>query len=274
MNTVIRLLSLNVSLFDENNEKLSAFLKKTNPDLVCLQEVTKKVDASALDSYITKKAIDEATLQLPHSFYAPNYSLKHFKQHNFHGRETFEYDFEGQIECGNYIKSNYVIDAAKSIFVQRSFSYVIDWEEMSKHPGEEPRMVEVVDLKISEKQKLRILNYHGIWSRDKQGTDRTKAACQKIAKLAQEVDHPSIICGDFNLFPHTESMHVLSDAFESLVDTFDIKYTRPKSNELSGTKRNVVDYIIVSKGITVQKFEVVDSDVSDHLPLILDFEIQ
>ena len=60
----------------------------------------------------------------------------------------------------------------------------------------------------------------------------------------------------------------------SLVDTFHIKSTRPQANELSKIKRNVIDYIFVSKGITVKNFTVIDSDVSDHLPLLLEFTIQ
>ena len=61
--------------------------------------------------------------------------------------------------------------------------------------------------------------------------------------------------------------------FVSLVDKFNILTTRPKSNELSNFKRNIVDYVLVSKDIKVNSFAVLDSDVSDHLPLVLDFEI-
>lgn len=68
-------------------------------------------------------------------------------------------------------------------------------------------------------------------------------------------------------------MAIFKEDFTNLVDTYDIKTTRPASNELSNEKRNVVDYIFVSKEISVKKFEVINTDVSDHLPLILEFEI-
>lgn len=48
----------------------------------------------------------------------------------------------------------------------------------------------------------------------------------------------------------------------------------PASNELSRLERNVVDFILVSKGINVKTFSVLNSDVSDHLPLIMDFEFK
>jgi len=107
----------------------------------------------------------------------------------------------------------------------------------------------------------------------KNGNAETLKACKKILALAKEVNYPTIIAGDFNLFPDTPSMQVFYKDFISLVDKYNISTTRPKNNELSHLKRNVVDYILVSKDIKVKSFEVLDSDVSDHLPLILDFEI-
>lgn len=274
MNKSIKLLSLNVSIFDENNEKLIQFLKEINPDIICLQEATRKVDNSALNSFISKDAIDKATQELSYSFYAPNWSLRDFRQNNFHSKKIFQHDFGGFIEYGNYIKSKFKILQGMSVFVQGHFSYMTDWEYVSDHPGEEPRMVQIADIKINSFQKLRILNYHGIWSKNKQGTNRTKSACQKLIQLASEVAYPSLICGDFNLFPNTESIKILKDNFRSLVDEYNIVRTRPKSNELSVTERNVVDYIFVSKEIETKKFEVIDSDVSDHFPLLLEFRIK
>ena len=269
----IKLLTLNVSIFDENNEKLTRFLKEVTPDIICLQEVTRKVDNFALGAYISKGAIDQATPELIHSFYAPNWALKDFKQNNFHGKSVFQHDFGGIIEYGNYIKSRFTITDGKSIFVQDHFSYITDWDWISNHHGEEPRMVQIADLMIDEVQELRILNYHGIWSKNKQDTDRTLSAIQKLVQFAHEVNYPVIICGDFNLFPDTRSIKVLKDNFTSLVDEFNIMSTRPKSNELSGVNRNVVDYVFISKNISVKAFKVIDSDVSDHLPLFLDFTI-
>lgn len=274
MKKTTRLLSLNVSIFDENNEKLTRFFREITPDTICLQETTRKVEESAIDSFISKSAIDKATPELTYAFYAPNWALKDFRQKNFHGKKIFNHDFGGVIEYGNYVRSRFEIIGGKSIFIQEHFSYLTDWELIAKHPGEEPRMVQIVDLKISNVQRLRILNYHGIWSKDKKDTKRTISACQKIVHLAQEVNYPSLICGDFNLFPDTESIKILKDNFHSLVDNFNIKFTRPKSHELNSAKRNVVDYIFVSNEIEIKKFEVMDSDVSDHLPLVLDFSFK
>ena len=91
--------------------------------------------------------------------------------------------------------------------------------------------------------------------------------------MAREAEGDVIICGDFNLFPDTPSMKLFENNFISLVDEYAIRTTRPATNELHSSKRNVVDYIWVNKGIKVKDFEVLDSTISDHLPLILDFEL-
>lgn len=271
MNKSIKLLSLNVSLFDENNEKLTRFLKEITPDIIALQEVTRKVDKTALDAFVSKEEVDKATPRLLHSFYSPNWVFKDFRQENFHGKKVFEHDFGGLIEAGNYIKSRFEILDAQGIFVQGNFSFVKDWEENLMHPGEEPRMVQVADLKLNS-NKLRILNYHGIWSRDKRDSKRKINASKKLLDLAK-INYPAIICGDFNLFPDTESIKILNGKFVNLVDKFDVKTTRPEHNELNHEKRNVVDYIFISKDIKVNEFEVIKTDISDHFPILLEFDI-
>src|SRR4029079_8562664 len=181
----IKLISLNVSLFDENNEKLSQFLREMNPDIACLQEASRHVDSTAFENYISKTAVDKALPQLTDSFFAPGWALKDFRQRNFHGKALFEHDFGGIIEYGNYIKTKFKILKGMSMFVQGNLSYISDWETFGNHPGEEPRTVQVVDLLVGKK-KIRIMNYHGIWSKDKQGTERTKAACKFLNKIASE----------------------------------------------------------------------------------------
>ncbi len=266
---LIKLLSLNVALFEKNNEKLARFIMMQAPDILSLQEVTRRVDVSANREFISMNSIDVATSKLTESFFAPVWLLSKFEKNDFHGKEHFVVDFKGKIEFGNLLKSRYPITKGQNIFVQNQFSYVTDW---SKWPEEDYRAVQVSDLEIDGK-KVRVLNYHGIWTKDKRGTDKTKAACEVIKKLALEVDYPAIITGDFNLFPDTESIGVFTPELKNLVNEFEIKTTRPATNELSAAERNVVDYVFVTKGVTVKKFEVLEVDVSDHLPLVLEFEL-
>lgn len=265
----MRLLSLNIALFETNNKLVSEFLSKQNTDIICLQEVAERIDSSVDPAYISKDSIDRATKDLKYSFFTPTWIIKDFYQKNFHQKENFEFDFGGFIKSGNYLKSRFKIIKKSSVFVQQNTQIkVTDW---SKWPKEQSQAVQVVDLELLSSKKLRVLNYHGIWTKEKIGNKETLEACKKINQLATEVNYPTIIVGDFNLFPDTLSMKVF-DKFISLVNEYNIQTTRPKTNELSYLRRNVIDYILVSKDIKVNSFEVLDSNASDHLPLILDFE--
>ncbi len=265
----MKLISLNVAAFEKNNYKLSQFLAEQCADILTLQEVIRRVDTDSNIDSISIDSINESTPKLTESFFAPFWVLSKFELNEFHGEDHFEYDFEGKVEFGNYIKTKYPIIKGQNIFVQNHFTYVTDW---SRWPEEDYRSVQVVDLNTEDK-KLRVLNYHGIWSKDKMGTEKTLEACKTIKQLALEAECPSIIVGDFNLFPDTPSISLFKPELISLVDQFNIKTTRPASNELSDKLRNVVDYIFVTKDIKINDFKVLNTDVSDHLPLILDFNL-
>ena len=105
----MKLISLNVALFEENNDKLNTFLESQNADLLCLQEVTRRIDASAKTELISKEAIDQSSRELLHSFFAPIWVLSKFEQSSFHGSDHFYVDFGGNVEFGNYIRSRYPI---------------------------------------------------------------------------------------------------------------------------------------------------------------------
>lgn len=260
----MKLISLNCSFFDDNNKQVIEFLQDQNVDLVCLQEIGNAQQESVTEKYNLKPAIDKS-LEYSSTFYSPVWITNHFQK-----QEQFRKEFGGFLEFGYYFLSKEEISHAKNVFVENQFSYVTDW---SSWPDKDYKSVQVVDLNIGD-SKVRVLNYHGIWSRGKEGNGKTLWACETINHLAQEVDYPVIICGDFNLFPDSESMQVLNSNYRSLADEYEIKSTRPDSNELKDEERNVVDYIFVSEGIKVNDFKVLDNDVSDHLPLILDFEIE
>lgn len=265
----MRLLSFNVGLYEKNNRQLPGFFRTYNADFLCLQEVTNAVGDKAKQEFISKPAIDSGSENLSYGFYAPNWQTNSHKTSRYHDDPKYQLDWGGVIEFGNYVKSRFPILFATNIYVENHFSFVTNW---TNWPEQDYRAVQVVDLAI-DGHPLRILNYHGIWTRDKKGNAKTLSANNSIKNLAGEAKAAIIIAGDFNLFPDTESMKIVSNTYESLVDTFKIKSTRPQSNELNKVPRNVVDYIFINKHIRVVDFQVIESDVSDHLALRLDFNL-
>jgi endonuclease/exonuclease/phosphatase family metal-dependent hydrolase len=268
----MRLLSLNTAIFEANNEPVKDFLIKQKADILCLQEVTKPIDKSANREFISKTSIDCATENLKYEFFNPITILKDFQVNNFHKKKSFSFDFGGFIEMGNYMRTKFEIIKKEHQYVKNTGNIkTTDWKNWPKcfSTG-----VQIADLRLPQSKMLRVINYHGIWTKEKVGNPETLKACKKILSLAKGANYPTIIAGDFNLFPDTPSMKIFYKDFISLVDEFSIITTRPQNNELSNLDRNVVDYILVSKDITVKSFNVPDLNISDHLPLVLDFDLR
>jgi len=84
-----------------------------------------------------------------------------------------------------------------------------------------------------------------------------------------------IVGGDFNLNPNTKSVRMFEKAgYRNLIKDFGIKNTRNKlSWEQFHNFQHFADYVFISPKVKVINFEVPYMEISDHLPLILDFEI-
>ena len=92
--------------------------------------------------------------------------------------------------------------------------------------------------------------------------------------LSNIIDNiPCIVLGDFNLLPETESIKLINNKMINLINKYNIKTTRPTFDDGLDKGNLVCDYIFVNDKIKVNDFRVLESDISEHLPLLLDFEI-
>ena len=87
-----------------------------------------------------------------------------------------------------------------------------------------------------------------------------------------------IIGGDFNLLPQTKSIKMFEEGgYVNLIKEYKISTTRNRLawNQLKKNeeKQLFADYVFVSPEVKVKNFSVPNLEISDHLPLILDFEI-
>jgi exonuclease III len=122
------------------------------------------------------------------------------------------------------------------------------------------------------RRQYNIVTFHGLWVYRKWHCDtprrfeQSRAIIEYISGLKGE----TVLCGDFNLTPNTKSLRMLEESgLRNLVKEFGIRSTRTKA--FWHSRDLFADYIMVSKGIKVEDFGVLDEAVSDHLPLYLDF---
>lgn len=76
------------------------------------------------------------------------------------------------------------------------------------------------------------------------------------------------------MLPISKSIAIMNQNFHNLIEEYKIESTRPEFENGLNKGHHVCDYIFVSDEIKVKSFEVLNTDVSDHLPLVLDFDIK
>lgn len=132
-----------------------------------------------------------------------------------------------------------------------------------------PRNVQYIKF-VNNNKIFTICNLHGVWIRGPKDDNpfRIKQS-QMIKKFLDDQKGSKILVGDFNLGLHTESLKILESNLSNLIKKNNISTTRNKLYDRTDDKH--ADYILVSKDINVTDFKVPYTEVSDHLPLILEF---
>ena len=103
-------------------------------------------------------------------------------------------------------------------------------------------------------------------------TPERAAQAQRLLDLSRkvsEIDDLSVICGDFNVEPASDTLKILVDAgMTELVTDQSYKTTRNSYYKKPG---KFADYMLINRENEVQNFQVVhDPEVSDHCPLVME----
>jgi len=263
----MKLISLNISIKLDNAHQVVEFLHAQNADILALQELVNPLDEAVFPMYQSKKIIEEATADtLPYRFFGP---LRYAEASRAHGK--IRRDFGGMVEQGNEILSAYPFVNTSNEHYYKSYEYSSDRTNFATE--DHPRAVQVATCTIDGKS-LQLLNLHGLRSEGKLGDERTLAQCTYVLEAALRKKTPTIIAGDFNLLPDNPGIRLLSNEFRNLIDEFHITATRPIFQDSLESGGNVVDYIFVNDLIEVKVFTTIDTTISDHLALLLEFEIK
>lgn len=122
-------------------------------------------------------------------------------------------------------------------------------------------------------ERYTIGNLHGIWVRGTKGDTPKRFEQERfLEEFIKKQEGKKILCGDFNLEPNTKSIALLENHMRNLIREYKIQKTRSSYyNDMEKYKDYVSDYIFVSRDVGVENFRVLENEVSDHLPLSLEF---
>jgi endonuclease/exonuclease/phosphatase family metal-dependent hydrolase len=105
---------------------------------------------------------------------------------------------------------------------------------------------------------------------DHQRSEQRQSQVKEILAITEQSGRPAVLVGDLNAVPGTPEMDTIlsqfSDVFAALGQEDDFTYPVENPNRR-------IDYILTKGAIEPLAAEVIDTDSSDHLPLIADLRI-
>ncbi len=254
----MKLISLNI-FGGKWFEPLVAFLKeqRDSTDIFCFQEVfstsSDRTDAGWGARADVYERISEILTEFT-GFFAP-------------GESGFCY--EG--------KADFDLSYGLAVFVRKGLSIsthgnIVAFENRDDDHlyGGLSRNLQYATITQDEKQ-ITIANLHGIWIKDtdKRDNEHRLEQSMNVKKFLDQIQGKKILCGDFNLRPDTRSLAILEDGMRNLVKEYNVLSTRSSFYE---KECKFADYILVSPDIKVKDFKALPVEVSDHLPLMVEFE--
>ena len=163
------------------------------------------------------------------------------------------------------VRKDLDVKESGDIFVHKERGYVPDGDI-----GTHARNIQYVTIEHNN-STLTIINFHGLWNGKGKtdSKDRLKQS-KNIIHFVKKLTGDTVLGGDFNLLPETESLRLFEIAgMKNLISDYDIKSTRTSFYK---KEEKFADYVFVSEGVSVVNFKVLPDEVSDHSPLLLEIK--
>ena len=256
----MKLISVNIWVKLDNCSSVIAFLRSENADIICLQEVSSTPSWNQ-SKYNKKQYIDqELSLLYPFCYRWPLFSTSSLG--------TSARDVWWVMEQGNYILSKLPILEWKNEFYHKEYSYITDWSDWrSSNHG---RALTSAKIKTPHWDVF-IANVHGCRTSDKLWTERTKKQIDFFINTCAKYEQV-ILVWDFNLLPETEEIKLIDSLYTNAGKKYWITATRSDFNDWLDKWNQIVDYILISQKLKINTFTVPNLPISDHLPLIAEFD--
>ena len=251
-------------------DKLLAYLKLDDPDILCLQEVVHSPKTNK--DWLTYQDGDHVLPQRANFFQDVKVALPDHVAIFCPAAQGVLWDEDCEVPSqwgiATLVRSSFPIIAQSQGFVHKSYSA----HEYGDHPrSRSAHAVKVFDY--DEDNPIVIAHMHGL--RDLNGKMDTPERATQARKLVSitrgvaENNDPLIVCGDFNVEPNSETLKILSQAgLTDLVTTRTTKGTRTSHYKKTN---KYADYMLVNEHVKVLDFNVVfEPEVSDHCPLVLE----
>ncbi|MCJ8334121.1 MAG: endonuclease/exonuclease/phosphatase family protein [Epibacterium sp.] len=251
-------------------EELLPYISTTAPDVLCLQEVVHSPETDK--DWLTYRDGDHVLRQRANFFRDVCHALPEHVAVFCPAAQGILWDNDQSIPSqwglATFVHRSLPIIGQAQGFVHKGFSPV--------GYGDHPRSRSVHGVRVFDYKANRavsVTHMHGL--RDLNGkmdTPERTAQVQKLLDLSRQVSEPddlTVICGDFNVEPDSQTLTILSEAgLSELVTGRGFNSTRNSHYKKPG---RFADYMLINREEAVKGFDVIYApEVSDHCPLILD----
>lgn len=252
------------------HEELLPYLAATAPDILCLQEVIHTPDSEK--DWLTYSDGAHILPQRANLFRDVAGALREHVAIFCPAAQGVLWDDEVSIPSqwglATFVHRSLPIIGQVQGFVHKDYSPI--------GYGDHPRSRSAHGVRVWDyeaKRALSVTHMHGL--RDLNGkmdTPERAEQARKLLNLSRELagaDDLTVICGDFNVEPDSETLSILADAgMIELVTGRGFNSTRNSKYQKPG---RFADYLLINREDAVKNFDVIhDPEVSDHCPLVLE----
>lgn len=237
---------------------LLKFLKKENPDIISMQEVT----LGEVNLCKDKSAVlfDKLKRELGMSGVFAN---------------LIEYKDLKNGLLGNAIFTKYPIGYHQVITLKTFRPVTYDEVDGLKAFEIRPKLARnLLDATLSiAGKKVHAICWHGAWTAPPTDTRETIRQAKIVADYIRNLDEPFILGGDLNNTIDSKTVGLINKVANNFMFKVDVKMTtHPKVHKIA-PRGFLVDYIFASKHFTLKSIEVAQVLVSDHLPVVAVLEL-
>lgn len=242
MTDTISILQWNV-WYLEDIKNIAAFLKENKADIICLQELT--IDFNKQDNV-----------------HAPEY-VAHELGYNVHYQDI---TFDGKtLKLANAIFSKYELSDTRTVWINR--------EQGSGSYDDENRAYVEAMFTIGGK-KLTVGTVHMSYTHAFEPSERKLQETDVLVEAIKNNSQSFVLTGDFNAQPDSEVIKKIEKHVKNLGPDYGQKTWTTKPFSYNGFEADSLDwrldYIFGSNDTVVGSSEVLQTEFSDHLPVIIE----
>lgn len=246
---IISILQWNI-WYQENTENTIKTLNEINPDIFCLQELT---TTSLINPNVDVPELIAHALNVQHSY-----------------KEAQSWDSSEEKRAqGNGIFSKFPITKTHSSFLQDPSENPIDFSK-------EGRVYVETTIDVHGRN-LSVGTLHSSYTDRFVNTEAKEKEIEKLIQILKTKKENYIFAGDLNASPRSETVQAIEKYLKNLGPSFERKTWTTKPFSKNGFAENGLnwrlDYIFGTNDIRVKHAEIIQTQFSDHLPILATIEL-